>query len=56
VRNHYLAKIMAELKALDIEHIFLMHRSGANFLELAKREMPQALVLCTTGSQFTFAA
>jgi 7,8-dihydropterin-6-yl-methyl-4-(beta-D-ribofuranosyl)aminobenzene 5'-phosphate synthase len=50
-----LAKIMAELKALDIEHIFPMHCSGANFLELAKREMPQALVLCTTGSQFTFA-
>jgi hypothetical protein len=47
---------MAELKALNIEHIFSMHRSGANFLELAKREMPQALVFCTTGSQFTFAA
>src|SRR5262245_43639375 len=52
----YLAKIMAELKTLDIEHIFPMHCSGANFLEAAKREMPQALVLCTTGSQFTFAA
>jgi 7,8-dihydropterin-6-yl-methyl-4-(beta-D-ribofuranosyl)aminobenzene 5'-phosphate synthase len=33
-----------------------MHCSGANFLEAAKREMSQALVLCTTGSQFTFAA
>jgi 7,8-dihydropterin-6-yl-methyl-4-(beta-D-ribofuranosyl)aminobenzene 5'-phosphate synthase len=52
----YLAKIMAELKTLDIEHIFPMHCSGSNFLELAKREMPQALVLCTTGSQFTFTA
>lgn len=52
----YLAKVMAELKSLDIEHIFPMHCSGANFLELAKREMPQALVLCTTGSQFTFSA
>lgn len=55
-RPDYLAKIMTELKALDIEHIFPMHCSGANFLEAAKREMPQALVLCTTGSQFTFAA
>jgi 7,8-dihydropterin-6-yl-methyl-4-(beta-D-ribofuranosyl)aminobenzene 5'-phosphate synthase len=54
--SDYLARIMAELKALDIDHIFPMHCSGANFLELAKREMPQALVLCTTGSQFTFAA
>jgi 7,8-dihydropterin-6-yl-methyl-4-(beta-D-ribofuranosyl)aminobenzene 5'-phosphate synthase len=52
----YLAKIMAELKTLDIQHIFPMHCSGSNFLELAKREMPQALVLCTTGSQFTFTA
>ena len=52
----YLAKIMGELQALDIEHIFPMHCSGANFLELAKREIPQALVLCTTGSQFTFGA
>jgi 7,8-dihydropterin-6-yl-methyl-4-(beta-D-ribofuranosyl)aminobenzene 5'-phosphate synthase len=52
----YLAKIMADLKTLDIEHVFPMHCSGSNFLELAKREIPQALVLCTTGSQFTFAA
>lgn len=52
----YLAKIMAELKALDIEHVFPMHCSGSNFLDLAKQEIPQALVLCTTGSQFTFGA
>jgi 7,8-dihydropterin-6-yl-methyl-4-(beta-D-ribofuranosyl)aminobenzene 5'-phosphate synthase len=52
----YLNKVMAELKTLDIEHIFPMHCSGANFLEAAKREMPQALVLCTTGSRFTFGA
>ena len=52
----YLAKIMAELKTLDIEHIFPMHCSGSNFVDLAKKEIPAALVLCTTGSQFTFAA
>ena len=45
---------MAELKTIDIEHVFPMHCSGPNFLEAAKREMPQALVLCTTGSRFTF--
>jgi hypothetical protein len=33
-----------------------MHCSGANFLEAAKREIPQALVLCTTASRFTFGA
>ena len=52
----YLDKVMAELKTLDIQHVFPMHCSGPNFLEVAKREMPQALVLCTTGSSFTFGA
>lgn len=54
--DDYLSRVMAELKALDIQHVFPMHCSGANFLEAAKREMPQALVLCTTGSRFTFEA
>jgi len=30
-----------------------MHCSGQNFVELAKQEMPEKLVLCTTGSRFT---
>ena len=30
--------------------------SGSNFLEAAKREMPEKLILCTTGSKFTFTA
>jgi 7,8-dihydropterin-6-yl-methyl-4-(beta-D-ribofuranosyl)aminobenzene 5'-phosphate synthase len=54
--DDYLNRVMAELKTLDIEHVFPMHCSGANFLEAAKREMPQALVLCTTGSRFSFGA
>lgn len=54
--DDYLNRVMAELKALDIDHVFPMHCSGPNFLEAAKREMPQALVLCTTGSRFTFQA
>jgi 7,8-dihydropterin-6-yl-methyl-4-(beta-D-ribofuranosyl)aminobenzene 5'-phosphate synthase len=54
--DDYLNRVMAELKTLDIDHVFPMHCSGLNFLEAAKREMPQALVLCTTGSRFTFGA
>ena len=54
--DDYLNRIMAELKTQDIDHVFPMHCSGPNFLEAAKREMPQALVLCTTGSRFGFAA
>jgi metal-dependent hydrolase (beta-lactamase superfamily II) len=31
-----------------------MHCSGQNFIDLAKQEMPEKLVLCTTGSRYTF--
>lgn len=54
--NDYLRQVMAELKTFDLEHIFPMHCSGANFIELAKREMPEKLVLCSTGSTYTFTA
>ncbi len=52
----YLDKIMGELKRLPIDHLIPMHCSGGNFLETAKREMPEKLILCTTGSRFTFTA
>jgi 7,8-dihydropterin-6-yl-methyl-4-(beta-D-ribofuranosyl)aminobenzene 5'-phosphate synthase len=52
----YLDSIMGELKKFDIDHLIPMHCSGSNFLETAKREMPEKLILCTTGSRFTFAA
>jgi len=50
----YLDRVMAELKTLDIEHVFPMHCSGQNFIDAVKREMPQTLVECTTGSSFSF--
>jgi 7,8-dihydropterin-6-yl-methyl-4-(beta-D-ribofuranosyl)aminobenzene 5'-phosphate synthase len=52
----YLDQIVSELKKLNIDHLIPMHCSGSNFLETAKREVPDKLVLCTTGSQFTFTA
>jgi 7,8-dihydropterin-6-yl-methyl-4-(beta-D-ribofuranosyl)aminobenzene 5'-phosphate synthase len=54
--DEYLRQIMAALNKFDIEHIFPMHCSGANFVELAKKEMPAKLVLCATGSSFIFSA
>jgi 7,8-dihydropterin-6-yl-methyl-4-(beta-D-ribofuranosyl)aminobenzene 5'-phosphate synthase len=54
--DDYLRQVMAELKKLDVEHVLPMHCSGANFVELAKQELPGALVLCGTGSSFTFGA
>jgi 7,8-dihydropterin-6-yl-methyl-4-(beta-D-ribofuranosyl)aminobenzene 5'-phosphate synthase len=52
----YLDKIMAELEKLPIDHLLPMHCSGSNFLEAAKREMPDKLIPYTTGSRFSFAA
>jgi 7,8-dihydropterin-6-yl-methyl-4-(beta-D-ribofuranosyl)aminobenzene 5'-phosphate synthase len=54
--DDYLAKVMAELKKFDLEHVMPMHCSGQNFIDLAKREIPEKLVLCGTGSTFTFTA
>ena len=52
----YLTQVMAELKKFDLEHVLPMHCSGQNFVDLAKQEMPEKLVLCTTGSRFIFTA
>jgi 7,8-dihydropterin-6-yl-methyl-4-(beta-D-ribofuranosyl)aminobenzene 5'-phosphate synthase len=54
--DDYLGKVMAELKKFDLEHVMPMHCSGQNFIDLAKREIPEKLVLCGTGSSFTFTA
>ncbi len=52
----YLDQVMAELKKLDVDYLFPMHCSGNNFINAANAMMPERLVLCTTGSQFTFGA
>src|SRR5215472_14729189 len=54
--DDYLHQVMAELKKFDLEHVLPMHCSGVNFVELSKQEMPEKLVICATGSSFTFMA
>jgi 7,8-dihydropterin-6-yl-methyl-4-(beta-D-ribofuranosyl)aminobenzene 5'-phosphate synthase len=54
--DDYLRQVMVELKKFDLEHVLPMHCSGVNFVELAKQEIPEKLVLCGTGSSFTFTA
>ena len=54
--DDYLRQVMAELKKFDLQHVCPMHCSGQNFIDLAKQEMPEKLVLCATGSSFTFTA
>jgi 7,8-dihydropterin-6-yl-methyl-4-(beta-D-ribofuranosyl)aminobenzene 5'-phosphate synthase len=52
----YLAMVMAELKKFDLGHVMPMHCSGQNIIDLAKQEIPEKLVLCGTGSSYTFTA
>ena len=54
--SDYLASVMTELKKFDVAFVMPMHCSGQNFIDLAKQEMPEKLVLCGTGSSFTFTA
>jgi 7,8-dihydropterin-6-yl-methyl-4-(beta-D-ribofuranosyl)aminobenzene 5'-phosphate synthase len=54
--DDYLRQVMAELKKFDLAHVMPMHCSGQNFIDLAKQEIPEKLVLCGTGSSFTFTA
>jgi 7,8-dihydropterin-6-yl-methyl-4-(beta-D-ribofuranosyl)aminobenzene 5'-phosphate synthase len=54
--DDYLRAVMTELKKFDLDHVMPMHCSGQNFVDLAAKEMPEKLVLCGTGSSFTFAA
>jgi 7,8-dihydropterin-6-yl-methyl-4-(beta-D-ribofuranosyl)aminobenzene 5'-phosphate synthase len=54
--DDYLAKVMTELRKFDLQHVMPMHCSGQNFIDLAKQEIPEKLVLCSTGSSFTFTA
>jgi 7,8-dihydropterin-6-yl-methyl-4-(beta-D-ribofuranosyl)aminobenzene 5'-phosphate synthase len=54
--DDYLRQVMAELAKFDMQHVIPMHCSGQNFVDLAKQEMPEKLVLCATGSSFTFTA
>jgi 7,8-dihydropterin-6-yl-methyl-4-(beta-D-ribofuranosyl)aminobenzene 5'-phosphate synthase len=54
--DDYLRAVMAELKKFDLAHVMPMHCSGQNFVDLAKQEIPEKLVLCGTGSSFTFTA
>jgi 7,8-dihydropterin-6-yl-methyl-4-(beta-D-ribofuranosyl)aminobenzene 5'-phosphate synthase len=54
--DDYLRQVMTELKKFDLEHVMPMHCSGQNFVDLAKQEMPEKLVLCSTGSSYTFSA
>ncbi|MPZ58770.1 MAG: MBL fold metallo-hydrolase [Rhizobiales bacterium] len=52
----YISQVMAEIKALDPDVIIPMHCSGENFIQAVRAQMPDRLLLATTGSRVTFGA
>jgi len=52
----YLNQVMAEIKKLDPDVIIPMHCSGDNFIRAVREQMPDKLLVATTGSLVTFGA
>jgi 7,8-dihydropterin-6-yl-methyl-4-(beta-D-ribofuranosyl)aminobenzene 5'-phosphate synthase len=50
----YLNQVMAEIKALDPDVIVPMHCSGDNFIRAVREQLPDKLLVATTGSRLTF--
>jgi 7,8-dihydropterin-6-yl-methyl-4-(beta-D-ribofuranosyl)aminobenzene 5'-phosphate synthase len=52
----YLDQVMAEIKRLDPDVVIPMHCSGNNFIQAVREQMPDKLIVTTTGSLITFGA
>jgi len=54
--DDYLRQVVAEIKKLDPDVIVPMHCSGENFIREVRAQMPDKLLVPTTGSRLTFGA
>lgn len=52
----YLTQVVAEIKKLQPDVVIPMHCSGANFIQATREQMPENLIVTTTGTQITFGA
>jgi 7,8-dihydropterin-6-yl-methyl-4-(beta-D-ribofuranosyl)aminobenzene 5'-phosphate synthase len=52
----YIAQAVAELKALEPDVIVPMHCSGLNFAQTVREQMPDRLLVSSTGTRLTFGA
>jgi 7,8-dihydropterin-6-yl-methyl-4-(beta-D-ribofuranosyl)aminobenzene 5'-phosphate synthase len=52
----YLHQVVAEIGKLAPDVIIPMHCSGNNFIQAVRQQMPDKLLVPTTGSQFAFGA
>jgi 7,8-dihydropterin-6-yl-methyl-4-(beta-D-ribofuranosyl)aminobenzene 5'-phosphate synthase len=52
----YLKQVVAEIKKLQPDVLIPMHCSGLNFVQEARAQMPDSVLVTTTGSRVTFGA
>lgn len=52
----YLAQVVGEIKKLKPDLVIPMHCSGLNFVQEARAQMPDNVLVTTTGSRITFGA
>ena len=52
----YIAQAVAELKALEPDVVVPMHCSGLNFVQAVREQMPDRLLISSTGTRLTFGA
>ena len=52
----YLSDVVAEIKKLKPDVLIPMHCSGLNFIQEARHQMPDNVLVTTTGSRITFGA
>jgi 7,8-dihydropterin-6-yl-methyl-4-(beta-D-ribofuranosyl)aminobenzene 5'-phosphate synthase len=52
----YLTQVVAEIKKLEPDVVIPMHCSGLNFVAEARAQMPNNVMVTTTGSRMTFGA
>jgi 7,8-dihydropterin-6-yl-methyl-4-(beta-D-ribofuranosyl)aminobenzene 5'-phosphate synthase len=52
----YLDQVIAEIKKLEPDVVIPMHCSGNNFVQAMRAQMPDKLIVTTTGSLITFGA
>ena len=52
----YLGEVVAEIKKLKPDVLIPMHCSGLNFIQEARNQMPENVLVTTTGSRITFGA
>ena len=52
----YVTQVVAEIKKLKPDALIPMHCSGLNFVQEARAQMPENVLVTTTGSRITFGA